>query len=225
MRDSLSSLSTNELKKLVIVFLLTDGYVSWRGTRNQVQLRFYNKDIELHELFAEVMFLAFGARPVSFFIPQMRVQMTVFEFSKNSDVVKELYSLCPEFRTNKIYVETPTIQPILEGSCQLQRFAFRVAMSTDGCISKTKRGFRLRLGCSHPKLTEEWKLLAKTIGVEMNITRDKNTWSGVQGINTDKLENARNFLKIGGFVPGTKAHRSKLFSSKEKNEILSLCLG
>ena len=224
MGESLVGFTKEELKRLIIVFLLTDGYVAWRNKRNQVQLKFYNKDKPLHELFSEIMLGTFNAKPVMFFANHGRVMVTIFEFSKNSKIVDEIYELCPEFRTNEEYCPAPTINCILESPRKVRKLAFRIAMSTDGCISLAGGRPRLRLGSSHPSLAKEWKELAKSVGVYMNPIRDRNTWSGVHGINTDKKENVKAFLAMGGFCEGTRAHRSKHFKSQEKNLILEQCV-
>jgi len=103
--------------------------------------------------------------------------------------------------------------------------AFRLAMSADGNVAVINDGdrglkYRLRLGCAHPTLTMEWKALINELEISMNVTRDKNTWSGVQGLNTDRKGNLLKFSEYGGFINGVKAHKSPKFRGFEKNAIL-----
>ena len=60
--------------------------------------------------------------------------------------------------------------------------------------------------------------------IDMNISNDKNVWSGIHGLTTDKKENLKKFLKLGGFVPKCKAYKSKKFHLWEKNKILNYIL-
>lgn len=54
----------------------------------------------------------------------------------------------------------------------------------------------------------------------MNVSKDKNTWSGVQGLNTDRKENLLKFLEYGGFIDGVRAHKSLRYRGFQKNAIL-----
>jgi len=217
MYEEIKKLNSDEAKKLLLAFLLTDGDVRKIGTRKKIQTTFNGKDKCLHDLFVETMKKAFNRKPSAYLYKGKRCLRTTFEFSSNSTEIAEMFKLSPSFAMKRGY---PTLKAILKGTKNLKIMSLRIAFSADGNVSVSNRKPRLRLGCSNPNLAKEWQKLAAELKIDMNISKDKNTWSGIQGLTTDKKNNLKKFLECGGFAPGCKAYKSKRFHLWEKNKIL-----
>ncbi len=223
MKDKIfSEIKNKEIARgILLTLLITDGSVYNRKIRKETYIRFHNKSIVLHNLFKETMKILFNKQPTLYFYPEKRVHTTSYVVRNHSSILKEIYNLSPTFHTKPKNNQNPTIKSILNKSEKIKSLCFRVAMSTEGCISINKnKKVRLRFGCSNPKLVVEWKKLTKDIGIYMNIARDRNVWSNIQGLNSDRIVNIKKFMKIGGFIEGCKAYRSKYHKNWEKNQIL-----
>ncbi len=208
-------------KGILLTLLITDGSVYNNKKRKETYIRLYNKDKILHNLFKKVMTILFNKQPSLYIYPSKRAYTTHYTIRNHSIILKQLYNLSTTFNTKPKNNQNPTIKSIFNKSKKLKTLCFRVAMSTEGCISINKREkVRLRFGCSNPKLVSEWIKLAKDIGITMNLAKDKNVWSGIQGLNSDKISNIEKFINIGGFIKGCRAHRSKYHKNWEKNKIL-----
>jgi len=228
--DQFGRLSPDEFRKLMAVMLLTDGCFKRRSNRNACQMVYYGRDAVLHHIFKFLAVNGLGGKPSSFLQPGKRSYHTIFERGLNSQCVNALFSLTPSFKTspgrqNKdeyIKMQNPTLKFLFTEPLRIKVLAFRLAMSADGNVAIIKGGlkFRLRLGCANPALVMEWKTLAEELGISMNVSKDKNTWSGVQGLNTDRKENLLKFLEYGGFIDGVRAHKSLRYRGFQKNAIL-----
>jgi hypothetical protein len=216
--NQFGQLSPDECRKLAAVMLLTDGCVKRRSNRNAYQIVYYGKDAILHQIFKLLIVKGLGGKPSSFMQPAKRSYQTVFERGLKSQCTNAIFSLTPSFKTSpgrqdkKEYatMQSPTIKFLFTESLRVKILAFRLAMSADGNVAIINNGskFRLRLGCAHPALVKEWKTLAEKLGISMNLARDKNTWSGIQGLNTDRKKNLLKFSGYGGFIDNVRAHKS-----------------
>lgn len=169
-------------------------------------------------------------KPSSFLQPHKRSYRTVFERGLKSQCINAIFSLTPSFKTSPARqekneyatIQNPTLEFLSTEPLEIKVLAFRLAMSADGNVAIINDGlkFRLRLGCAHPTLVREWKVLTEELGISMNVARDKNTWSGIQGLNTDQKDNLLKFSRYGGFIDGVRAHKSPKYRGFQKNAIL-----
>lgn len=213
--------------------LLTDGCVIKRNNRKSYFLVYYGKDAVLHRIFKFLVMSGFGGKPSCFLAHHKRAYRTVFERGLNSKSTNTLFSLTPSFKTSPgqkntveyATMQSPKIEFLSDESFGVKVLAFRLAMSADGNVAIINAAgrrlkFRLRLGCAHPTLAKEWGALARELKIPMNLAKDKNTWSGIQGLNTDRKDGMLKFSDYGGFINGVKAHKSRRYRGFEKNAIL-----
>lgn len=227
----LEQLSPDECCKLVAVMLLTDGCVKKRSNRNAYQMVYYGKDTVLHQIFKFLMVRALGGKPSTFLQLGKRSYLTIFERGLKSQSMNTLFSLTPSFKTSPgrqdkneyLAMQDPTLKFLFNEPLRVKVLAFRLAMSADGNVSITNNGskFRLRLGCAHPTLVGEWKILAEELGISINLAKDKNTWSGIQGLNTDRRDSLLKFSEYGGFINGVRARKSHRYRGFEKMQSCS----
>lgn len=95
-------------------------------------------------------------------------------------------------------------------------------MSTEGTISPifvSDSQFpypHLTLACKHPFLKAEWKSYLETQGFSFNKTNEM--------IETAKLQTAKKFLELGGFINGVKVKISSYYRGLDKQSILKAIL-
>lgn len=184
----------------------------------------------LHQIFKFLTMKGLGGKPSSFLQPHKRSYRTVFERGLKSQCINAIFSLTPSFKTSPVRqeknahatIQNPTLEFFSTEPLEIKVLAFRLAMSADGNVAIINDGlkFRLRLGRAHPTLVREWKVLTEELGISMNVARDKNTWSGIQGLNTDQKDNLLKFSRYGGFIDGVRAHKSPEYRAFQKNAIL-----
>ena len=222
------NLTREEAQKICAVFLLTDGHVKHRRSRNKLILNFYGKDESLHRAYKEFMELGFERQPSYYcsFDRSKRVFVTGYEFNEHSDSLKRFNSFSPTYTTKGIAGKEPSITFLFNEKREVQSLAFRIAMSTEGSIGISFHRFenrlepRLRLACTSPTLVQQWQTIASKLGIEMNLDMDKASWSGIHGLRTSKKESILNFCAIGGFYPrNVKISRGK-HDGLKKNALL-----
>ncbi len=233
----LKGISKHDAQKLVAVCLLTDGSLKWNKAKQSFIITFHNKDECLHELFKNLLWIGFNETPTFDKLFHKGVLNTGVVRKKDREIVSTLFSLSPTFKTKPFRCSKeeflnspqPTISFLLKNRIKLQKLAFRIAMACDGSIGiciKKDGSFkpRLRLGCAHPFLLEEWKILTEKIGLKMNIEKDRNTWSGFHSLETSSIEEIKKFHEMGGFLPEEVIARRGKFKGIRKNTILELAL-
>lgn len=233
----LKTINEKESQKLVAIFLLTDGSVGWNKFKKCFLIRFLNKDLSLHNFFKAVSFMAFKENPTFEKVKDGKILVTGFSRIANRKIPKILFSLSPSFKTKPgkipssqfLKLPQPTISFLIDSTTTIRKIAFRIAMACDGSIgiSFDRNGNpkpRLRLACAHPILVEEWKKLANSISLKMNIERDINTWSGIHGLITNKISDLLHFRDIGGFLPKDTLVCRGRFKGKTKNYVLNLAI-
>ena len=144
--------------------------------------------------------------------------------------VDQLYNKIKDITSKEEFLRSlqPTISFLLKSRIKLQILAFRIAMACDGSIgvSFERNGNlrpKLRLGCAHPLLIKEWRVLTEKIGLKMNIEKDRNTWSGFHSLETNLIKEIKKFHEMGGFLPDVVIERGR-FKGVSKNTILNLAL-
>ena len=222
------TLSKEELQKVVAVGLYTDGNVYHRKWDNKYMLSFSSTDINLHNYFQKLVFLAFEESPSGFYkVKNKNLWVTCYQRGVNNQMVKSLFALTPTFTTKKGY--EPSLNFIFNEREEVKAQALRFAMSCDGSVSIKissnpkrlgEKSYALRLACANPKLNEDFKKIFEDVGINMRIDKDKRTWSGVHGLATHKKADFLRFWQMGGFAPeNVKVTNGKLIGMT-KNEVL-----
>lgn len=233
---NIKSVCHEEAKKILAIFLLTDGSVFWEKGKKRFVVCFSSKDISLHNLFIQFVFRAFRRKPTFIMNKSKRCLKTGFAIRPKSNVAIELFSLSPTFKTAPKNITSddflngpqPTISFLNNSDDLIKEISFRIAMSCDGSIGIASHGVKpkpsLRLSCTHPNLILEWKQLAEDIGISMNVMRDRRWWSGLGGLETRKSSNILRFKEIGGFLPvDVKVVRGR-FIGLPKNFVLDMAV-
>lgn len=110
---------------------------------------------------------------------------------------------------------------------------------------------QLTFGCAHPVLAIQWCQLARDLGITfyllaangLNIAvinpperiiekvitfirdkKDTQTWSGIKGLQTNRVESALRFKTMGGFIPGVEVAGYSKFKGCTKNQVLKALL-
>lgn len=119
----------------------------------------------------------------------------------------------------------PHLDYLMNASETEQQIALRIWAATEGNITIRKRHRYvypcLVITCAHPDLIKTLQQIARRFNINFQITRSKNTWSGIKMLHTSALSSSIEFLKLGGFVKGVKisAH-SKYHEGIDKDVLL-----
>jgi len=223
------NVSKDEVLPLISALLFTDGclYKHKQG----FELSYYGTDKMLHEIFADLVWYFFKARPSSYMIKCGSVLRTKYIDKK---IAKKMLELSPSYKTKpsskEIWEEflkspdKPTLDFMKNYNDKIAKEFIRLAMCADGCIAvsnkKDKIFFTLMLACSHPYLVKEWSELFQRAGISNRIVRGsgKTKIGGVKGIEDCLFK----FYGIGGFIDGVGVcvKHSPLYKI-EKQKILS----
>jgi len=144
--------------------------------------------------------------------------------------VLEMGEFSPELASRK--GGTPTISYILEGEERVKIEAVRVMMSTSGWVNctfsfpagPTKVYPRIGFGSVlSGDLAGEFSCLMKVVPLQMgSFANNKYPEKGY--LATSDKEEMRNFLRAGGFLPGSTVKKGS-FSGVEKNQLLQALVG
>lgn len=213
------------LKCILATCLLTDGSLSNEGEGYRIS--YYAKDIVLKNFIKALLF------KLSKFIPSENFDKRGIYAIRVNDkyLVNELHELSPTFKkmprknqTKKEYLTEiqPSLKFLKNTNDSTIKWCIRFAFSTDGCISISKNNTKeLNLACYHPVLAREWAEIIEKYGMKVHLGKDKTSWCGIDGVRIYDLTSIKNFIKIGGFVPGVKiSNKSKRFNNLEKNMLL-----
>jgi hypothetical protein len=102
-------------------------------------------------------------------------------------------------------------------------------MSTDGTVNvEFPRNMiypKLEFSCAHPILLYQWKRVFEKVGIKSFFIKSKITWSKFRGLGIKELRSVRRFVKIGGFIDGTKiTGKSRYYNGIPKNCLLNLIM-
>jgi len=225
---SFQTLEPKEWQKIVAVGLLTDGYMYRRKSDNRYLVSFYSVDKNLHVFFQKLILVAFNERVTTFLkTKNSKLWVSYYCKSANNPMIKTLLSFSNTYCTNKKM--SPSLDFLLNERAEVKLQALRFAMSCDGSISVKKRqtggiAYELKLACSHPVLNLQWKKLFHSIRLDLNICKDKNVSSGIQGLSTSKKRNLVRFAEIGGFLPTDVKVTNGNYVGLQKNQVLQKIL-
>jgi len=218
----LNNLGPEEKKKLIPVFILTDGNF------HRDRINFFNKQTVMHKLFRDVVEGAYNTKISYYCIPSKRVFTTTVATETSRKVKRDLLGTVRSFKTSpgRLHrgISSPSINYLLRADKHIQKLALRIAMSSEGYFSITRRengtikGY-LGLACAHPALVKQWKRLANLHKIDFNLHMDRDNWSGIHGLRTTNSESIRRFYEIGGFAEGLAVMNGN-FKGIEKNALL-----
>lgn len=214
-----------DLKKIIAIALLTDGYLS---SKDCYRINFYSKDIVLKNYIHNILDNISNYQINSYFDKKKKGH-----FVRLCDIglANELLNFCPNYKTSPSvnqeiddYMKEaqPTIKFLKNSNKETKILCLRMAFSTDGSISLNKNGgYELNLACYHPKLCLEWQELIEEFKINAKIGKDKKEWGGVDGLRIYDLESITKFFRLGGFIDGVKiSNKSKFYKGIEKNKLL-----
>jgi len=211
----LSNIKPNGAKKLLAVMLLTDGMVSKNN------LVFFNNDLCLHNIFKELIVLSYDYTKTYV----RKKGLNCYKSLCNSrGIVKDILNLSPTYKTTANTF--PSLSFLRNSNRKILISAVRLAMSTEGAISITRRKWNgsirgeLTFACAHPQLLCEWQEVFRILGVVLNTVNDKYNWANVHGIRTTDSKIIEQFYNLGGFIEGNIIHRGRRFKDASKNSIL-----
>jgi len=222
------ALKPEDWQKVVAAGLLTDGYLYHRKFDNRYLMSFYSVDKNLHAFFQKLVLVAFNERSTTFLkTKNQNLWVSYYCKSANNSMIKRLLNFSKTYCTGK--GRDPSLNFLLNERAEVKVQAMRFAMSCDGSISIKKKpnnniGCELKLACAHPELNLQWQRLFHSIGLYMNICRDKNVFSGIQGISSSKKDTVRRFAEIGGFLPTNVKVTNGNYIGLEKNQVLQKIL-
>ncbi len=213
-----------EWQKVVAVGVLTDGSLCRRKSDGKYMLRFSSSDKNLHAFFQKLVLVAFNEGPSGFGkTKDQNMWITSYQRSPKNPMIQKLLSFSATYSTKED--TKPFLNFLLDERNEVKIQALRFAMSCDGSVSIKKRsngvkGYELKLACAHPALNAQWQALFHGIGLDMNMCRDKNVFSGIQGISSGKKESFQRFAEMGGFLPTNVKVTNGNYIGMEKNEVL-----
>jgi hypothetical protein len=226
------------LPQLIAIMLLTDGNAGYRQG-HRPYITFTNKAKSLHAIFADLNHYYYNQPPSAYFKPYWskpkkqgsKAYYTTYNRKDDTQqMLNELLTLSPIYRTQPrlgqawedYILETPqpTIQFLFDNKIptEIHNFGIRLAMSNEGSISPIfTRDSRfpyphLTFACRHPLLKVEWRSYFTTQGFPFNKTSEM--------IESGKLQMAKKFLKLGGFIKGVKVKETSYYQSFDKQAIL-----
>jgi len=218
------NLSEEECKKMVIIMLLTDGYVGTikQGKYRYVKISYWSNDKVLLYFFVKLMKKAFNVEP-----SHIGRQEVYFKRRNVSEkILAELRDILPVLDKQS---PNTSLKFLTNEKSNVVKFALRLAMSGEGSISisrKTNGGLRFHLAfaCANVKLCKNWEELFSIFDIKMRIRKDSAVSSGCHGLQVVSEESILNFHKIGGFIEGVKIQKGNKFKGLDKNYLLGICI-
>tara|TARA_Y100000034_G_C6908339_1_gene422263 strand:- start:4380 stop:5849 length:1470 start_codon:yes stop_codon:yes gene_type:complete len=218
-----------DIKKAILIpLLLSDG-----GEKPKNRLFISGASKRIHNIWSDAWFHEHKLYPSSFLLPHKSIFVTTHKVDEN--ILSKLKNICPNFKTsprnttiNK-YMNSPqpSIKYIFNRPKLEQEIAIRLWANTEGSIgiNLNKRGGlinpSLKIACAHPYLTKELRKLCKENKINLSIIKENKNWFKIGGLKSTSITSTINFLKIGGFIKGTKIkHNSKYFHDLDKQDVL-----
>ena len=218
-----------DLKKSVIIpLLLSDG-----GEKSNNRLFFSGASNVLHNIWADALFYQYGLLPSSFLAKYKSIFVTTHNVSDK--ILSEIKEICPNFKTsprNEFKIEylanlQPSIKYLFNSNKLEQETAIRLWANTEGSIgiAMDRRSNlinpSLKIAIAHPSLIYELKKLCEINGIIFMIIKEEKNWSGLSALRSTSITSTINFLRIGGFIRGTKIKaQSKYFNGLDKQDVL-----
>lgn len=210
--------SITDLKRLFFAMVVSGGSVF--SNDNKYCIRFYGKDLALHQIFADLAYVVYDVRPTTISAKGSHVTQL---YSK--EAVKEQKEFSPELSIRR--GEEPSLSFLLEGGSRVKTEATRVLMSTSGWVAcsfaNTTCGIRaypkMGMGSIIPYgLISNYLDLMSDVNLRFKVCLDRR-YSERGYLVTSDLKTLENFSRLGGFLEGTYVKKG-VFKGLEKNKLL-----
>ncbi len=210
--------SVTDLKRLFFGMVVSGGSVCSSG--NKYCIRFYGKDLVLHQVFADLSYAIYETRSGT-----VNVRGGYMTQLYNKGVVNELREFSPEFGTR--CGGEPSLSFLLEGGPNVKAEASRVLMSTSGWIvcsfvnttSGVKAYPKLGMGSAIPQnLMSDYVELMSEVDLKFRAYPDRR-YEGRGYLAAYDYNTLETFRRLGGFLEGTRVKKGE-FSGVERNVLL-----
>lgn len=210
---------------VIIPLLLSDGGVKPKG-----YAYISGESKIVHSLWCDAWWYKHNMRPSSYMEPHKSIFLTTH--IARPEQMKDILGICKgikkspykELKEDYLGRPQPTIAYLLKRPSIEQQIALRIWANTEGSIGihfedgLCKPAFQL--ACANPSLARDIQKIAGKNNVNLTLARGK-TWSGIDKLRTTSIKSVINFLKIGGFIPGTRVNsKSKHFQGLDKQKLL-----
>ena len=226
-----------DLKKAIAVMTLSGGGVYVKPSSYKYCVRYYGKDLVLHDFFGDLVRHAYD-----FKVEPARCKMRGSYVTQiyRKELVQDLLSFSPSYTTRNnteqhngyAYGNTasPTAAFLLDSSYEVMREAVRLASSANGCVRYTVENQHNSSGhyfirpqfcfgylSGHP-LLGDYRRILKKVGIETFPVPDRRY--GMRGYLVGKSwRTVETFAKMGGFIDGVKIHHGN-HRGLERNALL-----
>jgi len=245
--NELNALSKNQLKKLLAIIALTDGYIFHARKPNiAIALRTMLSSEEQHLLFKWLCKKIYNQ------IPRVQIENSkngIFMCSRlySEQAVKELFKLSPTFKTSPysqsirefLSSPQPTMNFIFNESKEFLWLVLRLWFDFEGAIVPTLRVSKkvdhkkyeyyqysfegqLYISESNPNIVKELGKLCKILKLTCKIKKDKRKWSKIDGIRITKREDIKQIIRRGPITNVRISKKSPRFRGIEKRKICLL---
>lgn len=218
-----------DLKRAVIIpCLQSDGAIIKCMRHYLICLFGYNR--VLHDCFVDAMYYEYNELPSTYFA---RCYQTAY--FRKPEIRYEIMNLAGNTKTSPARGQTieeylkeaqPHINYLINASKTEQQISLRIWASTEGSISvhRTRKNIYpfLMIACAHPHLATQLQQIARRFKINFYIRRQKDQWSGIDGLATSAISSCINFLKLGGFIKGVKIGATSKYHEGIDKDVLLL---
>ncbi|MFX1519078.1 MAG: hypothetical protein ACFFCD_04080 [Promethearchaeota archaeon] len=225
-----------DLKCAVIIpCLQSDGSSLYNAQEGNIV--FFGKNKRLHALLVDAMYYTYTELPSTYLqqYPSSSVLLTRYQKKAIKEIRTELMKLAGNTKTSPANGQTvedylkepqPHLNYLINAPKIEQQIALRIFMSTEGSAGIIKcRGHiypTLTLGCAHPVLADQLSQITKQLNIPLYSIHESRSWSGISNLTTTNLTTCIEFLKLGGFIKGTKISSKSPYHEGIDKDILLL---
>ncbi|RLI34391.1 hypothetical protein DRO53_03665 [Candidatus Bathyarchaeota archaeon] len=225
----------SEFKRLIAAMVLTGGTVYAEPSTHKYAVRYYGKDLVLHEIFCSLLKRVYGieVKPA-----QWRMNNSYMTQVYRRELVEDLLALSPTYtcRGNGFSsgVPAPSAAFLLEAREPVIREAVRLAISSTGYLgysveARFNGGERYVLRpvftfghLSPPSLLAEYQQVLRRIGIETSMVFN-GRFEKKGFLRSKSWRTLEALEKLGGFIPGVKIGSGN-FRGVERNHMLDALL-
>lgn len=223
-----------DFKKAVAVMTLSGGCVHVDPSSYKYCVRYYGKDLVLHNIFCDLVKHAYGFKTEP---AKWKTRGSFVTQIYRKKLVQDLLSFSPSYATRNNAGNDghgPTAAFLFDSSYKVVREAVRLASSANGCVRyeverKHHRGDQYFIRpqfcfgyLSTPALLNDYREVLKRVEIETFRVFDKR--HEMRGFLVSKSwHTIETFAKMNGFVDGVKIHFGK-HKGLERNHLLHALL-
>jgi transcriptional regulator with XRE-family HTH domain len=234
-------------RSIIIPCLQSDGCVSRpKSNEYNYMIHFDGRNSILHNYFVDAVYYEYDLLPTSYCLYNADTKMYRTSYTQKivKTIVNDITKLAGNTKTSPASRQTidgylkepqPHLNYLINAPETEKKIAFRIWMSTEGCVTinkrreETKRGIKndylnplMMLACAHPILAKQLQLIAKQFNIILTLKRSKTTWSGISKLINGSLSACIEFLKFGGFIKGVKVSKNSKYHEGIYKDVLFL---